>query len=149
MYGREATEVDAESCSTGDTEPRRPGAWRARFPFNIRTLRLVTGLTLFTYIGTHLLNHALGNVSIAAMEDGLLIQKWIWQGVLGTAALYSALATHFCLGLWAFYQRRHFGWTRTEVTQLALGLCIPFLLMNHLFATRIALAQFGLEKGYA
>jgi adenylate cyclase len=35
------------------------------------------------------------------------------------------------------------------VTQLALGLCIPLLLMNHLYATRIALTQFGLQKGYA
>src|ERR1700709_1858834 len=109
-----------------------------RIRINVRTLRLVTGLTLFTYIGTHLLNHSLGNISIPAMEAGLLIQKWIWQGVLGTTALYAALSTHFCLGWWAFYQRRHFGWTRTEVTQLALGLCIPLLLMNHLFATRIA-----------
>jgi adenylate cyclase len=112
-------------------------------------LRLVTGLTLFTYVGTHLLNHSLGNISIPVMEDGLLVQKWIWQGILGTTALYIALATHFSLGLWAFYERRHFGWTRTEVTQLSLGLCIPFLLMNHLFATRIALTQFGLQKGYA
>ena len=90
--------------------------------FSLRTLRLVTGLTLFTYVGTHLLNHSLGNVSIAAMEAGLLIQKWIWQGALGTAALYFALATHFILGLWAFYERRHFGWTRTEIAQLSLGL---------------------------
>ena len=116
---------------------------------NIRRLRLITGLTLFTYVGTHLLNHCLGNISIPAMEAGLLVQKWIWQGILGTAALYIALATHFGLGLWAFYERRHFGWTRTEVTQLALGLSIPFMLMNHLFVTRIGLTQFGLQKGYA
>ena len=149
MSGREAPEAGFASCPAYDAKPQWHHVWRARFPFNVRTLRLVTGLTLFTYVGTHLLNHSLGNVSIAAMEDGLLIQKWIWQGVLGTTALYTALATHFCLGLWAFYQRRHFGWTRTEVTQLSLGLCIPFLLMNHLFVTRIALAQFGLQKGYA
>lgn len=115
----------------------------------VRRVRLVTGLTLFTYVGTHLLNHSLGNISIDAMEAGLLVQKWIWQGVLGTAALYLALSTHFCLGLWAFYERRHFGWTRTEIAQLLLGLLIPFLLMNHLFVTRIALTQFGEHKGYA
>jgi adenylate cyclase len=149
MDGRE-TSADAASSLPAE---RAPFSWHnnisRRLPFNLRTLRLVTGLTLFTYVGTHLLNHSLGNVSIPVMEDGLLIQKWIWQGILGTTALYIALATHFCLGLWAFYERRHFGWTRTEVTQLSLGLCIPFLLMNHLFATRIALTQFGLEKGYA
>ena len=37
----------------------------------------------------------------------------------------------------------------TEVVQLVLGLSIPFLLMNHLFVTRISLAVYGTEKGYA
>ena len=115
----------------------------------LRQLRLFTGLTLFTYVTTHLLDHTLGNVSIGAMEDGLIVQKWIWQGVVGTAALYFALATHYLLGLWAFYERRHFGWTRAEVVQLVLGLSIPLLLMNHLFSTRISLAVYGTEKGYA
>ena len=59
------------------------------------------------------------------------------------------LSTHYLLGLWAFYERRHFGWTATEVVQLVLGLSIPFLLMNHLYVTRISLAVFGTEKGYA
>lgn len=115
----------------------------------VRTLRLITGLTLFTYVATHLTNHALGNVSIPAMEAGMMIQKWIWQGLIGTAALYCALTIHYLLGLRAFYERRHFGWTVTEIVQLVLGLSIPFLLMNHLFVTRISLAVFGTEKGYA
>ena len=103
----------------------------------IRKLRLTCGLTLFYYVTTHLLNHALGNISIPAMEAGMVLQKWIWQGMAGTAILYSALATHYVLGLWALYERRHFGWTATEVVQLVLGMSIPFLLMNHLFVTRI------------
>ena len=118
-------------------------------PTGVRKLRLATGLILFTYVTTHLLNHSLGNVSIAAMESGLLLQKWIWQGVLGTIALYFALATHYSLGLWAFYERRHFGWTPSEVVQLVLGLSIPPLLTNHLFVTRISLALFDTQKGYA
>jgi adenylate cyclase len=118
-------------------------------PLWLRKLRLITGLTLFTYVTSHLLDHALGNVSIPAMEAGLVVQKWIWQGVLGTAALYCALTTHYLLGLWAFYERRHFGWTRREVVQVALGLSIPVLLMNHLFVTRISLALYGTQKGYA
>lgn len=115
----------------------------------VRKLRLVTGLTLFYYVSTHLLNHSLGNISISAMESGMVVQKWIWQGIAGTAVLYSALTTHYLLGLWAFYERRHFGWTVAEVVQLVLGLSIPFLLMNHLFVTRISLAVYGTEKGYS
>jgi adenylate cyclase len=101
-------------------------------PLWLRKLRLITGLTLFAYVSLHLLNHSLGNLSLPAMEAGMLVQKWIWQGVLGTCALYLALSIHYSLGLWALYERRHFGWTVPEVVQLVLGLSIPFLLMNHL-----------------
>src|SRR5208283_3970436 len=118
-------------------------------PLWLRKLRLCTGLTLFYYVTTHLLNHSLGNISIPAMEAGMVVQKWIWQGMLGTVVLYTALSTHYLLVLWALYERRHFGWTITEVVQLVLGMSIPFLLMNHLFVTRISLAVDGTEKGYA
>jgi adenylate cyclase len=117
--------------------------------FGLRRLRLVSGLTLFIYVGLHLTDHALGNISVEAMEAGLRLQKFVWQGWLGTAALYAALLTHFGLGLWALYQRRHYGWTGGEVVQLILGLSIPALLIHHLVVTRLALAIYGLEKGYA
>lgn len=114
----------------------------------LRRLRLASGLILFAYVGTHLANHALGNLSVAAMERGLAVQKFVWQGVLGTYALYLSLATHFLLGLWALYQRRHYGWTGNEIVQLVLGLSIPPLLAHHLIVTRLAYAIYGTEKGY-
>jgi len=115
----------------------------------VRSVRLISGLMLFTYVGTHLLNHSIGNASLAWLERGLLMQKLVWQGWLGTTALYGALVTHFFLGLWALYERRSFFWTPSEVAQLVLGLCIPPLLASHLANTRIAFAEFGLNKGYA
>nr|WP_283949501.1 adenylate/guanylate cyclase domain-containing protein [Limobrevibacterium gyesilva] len=110
---------------------------------------MASGLVLFTYVGTHLLNHSLGNASLGWLERGLLVQKFIWQGWLGTTALYGALATHFFLGLWALYERRSLHWTASELAQLVLGLCIPPLLATHLANTRISFAAFGLDKGYA
>jgi adenylate cyclase len=127
-------------------------AMRAHLRFHApghRAIRLASGLVLFTYVGLHLCNHSLGNISLAWMERGLLVQKFIWQGVLGTVALYTALATHFVLGLAAFYQRRRVHWTPGELAQLLLGLAIPPLLANHLAVTRIAFATYGLNKGYA
>ncbi|WP_026035321.1 adenylate/guanylate cyclase domain-containing protein [Cupriavidus sp. BIS7] len=118
-------------------------------PTGVRSVRLGSGLVLFTYIGTHLLNHSLGNISLAWLERDLLVQKFIWQGWIGTSVLYSALATHSFLGLWALYERRSLHWTPGEVAQLVLGLCIPPLLANHVINTRIAFAEFGLNKGYA
>ena len=131
-----------ESRST----PARPAAARAP---SLRQVRLAAGLVLFTYVTLHFANHSLGNVSVEAMENGLAIQKWLWQSPLGALILYSALTIHLCLGFWAFYERRHFRWTRMEAAQLVLGLSIPFLLTDHVYGTRISLSLFGTEKGYA
>jgi len=122
---------------------------RGFVPARVRSVRLCSGLVLFAYVFLHFVNHALGNFSLAWMERGLLVQKFIWQGVLGTAALYSALTLHFVLGLWALYERRRLHWTASELAQLLLGLAVPPLLANHLAGTRIAFSVFGLNKGYA
>ncbi len=122
----------------------------ARFrPSGLRQVRLCSGLVLFCYICLHLTNHALGNLSLPIMERGLLVQKFIWQGWIGTTALYLALTVHFLLGLYALDERRRLHWTPAELTQLLLGLAVPPLLANHLAATRIAFSAFDLNKGYA
>ncbi len=116
---------------------------------SLRQIRLATGLVLFVYATLHFANHALGNISIGAMESGLVLQRLIWQSLPGAVILYLSLLTHMSLGFWALYARRRFRWTRLEASQLVLGLTIPFLLANHMIGTRIAMSQFGLEKGYA
>jgi len=116
---------------------------------SLRQIRLATGLVLYVYVTLHFVNHALGNISVDAMESGLAIQKLIWQSLAGATILYVSLLTHMSLGFWALYERRRFRWTRLEATQLVLGLSIPFLLANHVIGTRVALSEFGLEKGYA
>jgi len=123
----------------------RPRAWAV----SPRQIRLVAGLVLFAYVTTHFIDHALGNISIAAMEGGLGVQKWIWQMPPGAIVLYAALTAHAVLGFWALYERRHFRWTRLEAAQLILGLSIPFLLADHVIGTRVSLSLFGTQKGYA
>jgi adenylate cyclase len=105
-------------------------------------------LVLFTYVTTHLANHALGNVSIPAMDAMLAVQKRVWQSLVGSVALYGSLVIHASLGLWSLYSRRYVGWTRLEVAQLLLGLCIPPMLVNHFTVTRLTLIWFGTEKLY-
>ena len=129
------------------TESPIPGP-RFTIPVTVRQTRLACGLVLFAYVTLHFLNHALGNISVAAMEDGLALQKRLWQSAPGAIVLYAALLTHMTLGFWALYQRRQFRWTRLEATQLVLGLSIPFLLADHVFGTRVGLSLFGLDKGY-
>ena len=114
---------------------------------SLRQIRLATGLVLYVYVTLHFANHALGNISIGAMESGLALQKLIWQSLPGAVILYVSLLTHMSLGFWALYERRRFRWTRLEATQLVLGLSIPFLLTNHVIGTRVALSQFGTREG--
>ncbi len=113
-----------------------------------RRLRLATGSILFTYVFTHLLDHASGNVSLDVMEAVLRVQKLIWQGWIGTTLLYGSLLIHFLLGMGSLYARRHVGWTRSDAIQLGLGLSIPPLLANHLAVTRGALLFYGIDKTY-
>ena len=122
---------------------------RRKFPISLRRVRLACGLVLFSYVTLHYANHALGNISVAAMERGLALQKVVWQSAPGAILLYTALTIHLSLGFWALYERRQFRWTRMEAAQLGLGLCIPFLLADHVFGTRVSLSLFGTDKGYA
>src|ERR1700721_2470451 len=93
---------------------------------SLRQIRVSTGVVLYVYVTLHFANHALGNISIGAMESGLAIQKLIWQSPPGALILYASLLTHMSLGFWALYERRRFRWTRLEATQLALGLSLLF-----------------------
>ncbi len=115
----------------------------------VRQVRLACGLVLFAYVLGHFTNHAVGNVSLAAMEAGLEYHVLVWHSLVGTTLLYTALTAHAGLGLWALYERRHFRRKVIEGTQLLFGLSIPFLLAAHLVGQRIALEFLGIEKGYA
>ena len=56
-----------------------------------RSLRLASGLVLFTYITAHLINHALGLVSLKTAEAALEFAVEVWSSPLGTVLLYGAL----------------------------------------------------------
>ncbi|HEX9262857.1 MAG TPA: adenylate/guanylate cyclase domain-containing protein [Candidatus Binatia bacterium] len=115
---------------------------------NVRRTRLVTGLVLLTYLATHLLNHALGLISLDAMEGGRVWFLALWRNPAGTAALYTSLLTHFSLALWSLYQRRHLRIPLWEALQLTLGLSIPPLLSLHFVGTRMTHEWFGVEDSY-
>ncbi|MCF2522316.1 adenylate/guanylate cyclase domain-containing protein [Bradyrhizobium sp. G127] len=114
----------------------------------LRQVRLASGIVLFSYIASHFINHALGNVSIAAMEDFLNYQMLFWQSWPVLTVFYGAVLIHMGLGLWALYARRQFRWTRIEVTQLLFGLSIPPLILSHFVGVRLASPLFGIERDY-
>jgi adenylate cyclase len=116
---------------------------------DVRRARLGAAFVLLTYVVLHFLNHALGLVSLAAMEAGRVWFLALWRSVPGTVALYGAIAVHGGLALWLLYDRRTLRMPAWEATQYGLGLLLPALLANHVTATRIAWWQAGTDDRYA
>ena len=114
-----------------------------------RRLRLLTGLILFAYVTTHFINHALGLVSLDAMEAGRHWFLGFWRSSVGTVLLYGSLLVHIGLAFRALYERRTLRMPLWEAAQLALGLCVPPLLMGHVFGTRITWELYGVEDAYS
>ena len=91
----------------------------------VRRARIATGLVMFTFLVTHLGNHALGLVSLQTMEDGRDWFLWVWGNAAGNAVLFAAFLAHFLLALWAIYRRRRLvHMPFSEALQLTTGLLI-------------------------
>ena len=114
----------------------------------VRQVRLVCGIILFAFVVSHFLNHALGNISVDAMETGVYYHTLFWQFLPVAIVFYTAALTHMGLGVYALYQRRQFRWRTIEPLQLVLGLSIPVLVMGHVIGVRLAQTLYGHEKLY-
>ncbi len=115
---------------------------------SMHKVRLYSGLILFIFAATHLINHAFGLVSIDAMEAVRTIRSGFWRSPPGTVMLYGALILHVMLTIWKFAQRRSWRVSFGEGVQLAFGLLIPLLLVRHMIGTRGLHEIFGVDDNY-
>lgn len=113
-----------------------------------RTLRLATGLTIAAYVTGHFLNHALGIVSLEAMDALRRVLAAWWRSLPGTVLLYGSLLTHFGLALVSLSRRRTLRMPAWEACQLVLGLCVIPLLAYHVVGTRFAWQLLDREVNY-
>ncbi len=114
----------------------------------VRQIRIGCGLVLFTYLISHFLNHALGNISPDALAIGVRLHTEFWRFLPVAIVFYTAALVHCGLGIWALYQRREFKWKAIEPLQLVLGLSVPALILSHIIGARLGQALFGNEKLY-
>ncbi len=114
----------------------------------VNSLRLYSGLVLFIFVLVHLSNHALGVISLEAMEAGRAYSIAPWRTVPGTVLLLGALLVHAGLALWSLYCRRSLRLKGWEMAQLILGLLIPVILAAHVIATRFLTELFQVEVSY-
>jgi len=113
-----------------------------------RRLHSITGVVLFFYLLTHQLNHALGLISLTALDAGQDIFLALWRNPPATAILYGALLVHGGLALAAVYRRRRLVMPAWEAAQLLLGLAVPPLLTLHILGTRFAAEMLGVNDSY-
>ena len=114
----------------------------------IRQLRLFSGLVMLAYVTMHLLNHAVGLVSLEAMEDVLWYIFRVWSNRPAQMLLYGSFLVHYGLALWALWQRRSLWLRSSEWSQIILGFAIPILLARHVVGTRIGQDYFHTDTGY-
>lgn len=114
----------------------------------VRQLRLASGLILFAFLLVHFGNHAVGLVSLAAMEGVLRAVYPVIASLPVTTLLSGALLVHLGLALWALWQRRSLRLPAPDAAQYLLGFMVPVLAAPHLVATRIAGAVHGEDVGY-
>ncbi|MGO9673718.1 MAG: adenylate/guanylate cyclase domain-containing protein [Methylocella sp.] len=127
---------------------RGAGATARRHPPIERTLRLTTGLILFSFATSHFLNHACGVLRLPAMEAIRLVLLWPWRTAVGQTLLYGSLLIHGALGFYAIYRRRHLRIPAAELAQILLGLSIPPLIIIHATNVRLGYLLFSLPLTY-
>lgn len=113
-----------------------------------RRIRLISGVVLMAYVALHLINHALGLVSLEALAWGRGLFLALWRNPLGTVILYGALLAHMGLALWALYARLSLKLRPVDWLQVVLGFLLPLQLFVHILANRFAHEVYGLEDNY-
>lgn len=116
---------------------------RLRAAVRLQNLRLASGLVMFSFVTLHLLNHACGLISVAAMNTA---QDWrlaLTQYPPFTILLLLAVTTHIGLALIKLAQRDTLRMARWEAVQITSGLLIPALLIPHV----VSASYFGRVVG--
>jgi len=113
-----------------------------------RRLHLWAGLIVAAYVIPHMLNHAVGLISLDAMEAMRRAIHVLWLGPLGELILVGAFLTHALLGLWTLAARATLRMPIWKTAQITLGLLIVPLLLNHIVGTSGVRHLLGFEPSY-
>ncbi len=114
----------------------------------VRRARILSGLIIFLFLLLHALNHGMGLISVNAADKARPLFLGIWRNPAGTVLLYGSFLLHMVLALRSLYVRRSLVMPASEAAQIVLGLAVPFLIIDHILATRVASELFHLRDNY-
>ncbi len=113
-----------------------------------KKIRLTTGLILFAFLTSHLLNLSFGLMSLKALDEARPWFLFFWATKPGVALIMISIATHLVLGLTALYNRNTLRMSRGDMVQLILGLVIFPLLFGHMLGVVIGPLMTGMRQTY-
>jgi len=121
--------------------------WRERNPVT-RNLRIITGIALFVFVAMHLLNMAMGLISLEALDQSRVNFMFLWHNPVGSFVLATSLLIHGALGLVAVYWRNTLQMTRYDLIQTVSALLIIPLLASHVLGVTLAANMLAFEPSY-
>jgi adenylate cyclase len=100
------------------------------------------------YATSHLLNHALGLISLEAMVAAKRMVFVVWHAGPGAWLLSAALAVHVALAVHLVAVRLGRGLASWQWVQLGLGVVIPLALAGHVAGTALLEARIDADMTY-
>lgn len=114
----------------------------------VSKIRIITGIVLFVFVISHLINLAFGLASIEAIEAAKGYLMAPWQNPVGGPILIASFVAHASLGLWTLYQRNTLLMNWRDGSQALLGLAIIPLLLPHIMGVVVAPMISDVNIGY-
>ena len=116
--------------------------------YQIRKIRVYTGVVIFTYVTIHLMNHTLGLISIKSMDNMNQYISMALKTNFGTSVLYTAFLGHSICGFVGLLKRRSFRMPVRDWAQIIFGLLLPWVLLIHLMANGYSTRAEDLKSSY-
>lgn len=114
----------------------------------IRRARIISGSILFVYAATHLLNHSVATISIAAADAVREYFLLLWRNPVSEIALYGSLLVHVVLALQSVLSRKSFKMSVREWVQLIFPFVALIVLIQHIATTAILSRFYGVDDSY-
>ena len=112
-------------------------------------VRLYSGVVLFVYAITHLLNHSLNVFSLeAASYAKEHYFRPIWKSQVGTIALYGSFIVHVPLGLMSIISRKSFKISTREWLQIIFIILALFVFVQHVASMYLLTRTFESQLPY-
>ena len=116
--------------------------------FSVR-VRLYSGVVLFVYAITHLLNHSLNVFSLeAASYAKEYYFRPIWKSQVGTIVLYGSFIVHVPLGVMSIISRKSFKISTREWLQIIFIILALFVFVQHVASMYLLTRTFESQLPY-